>query len=212
VRLPQRLTAVRAVVVVMMLMLASLADVVTAPAAHACSCVGFTDEQAFDRADVVFVGQVAGRSASAVPWNSSDPAVWTFAVERVYKGSAAKRQGVVSAMSGASCGLEVERGKAFVVFARRNPQSQERGFDEPTLYANLCEGTRAAIERPVPATFGQPRVPAAGESGVVDVGITSTDLRWLVAGTALAVAVGATLLAAIVRRRRSARSRTQLAS
>ena len=201
-RLPRRLTAVRVVVVVTVLMLSAVADVAAAPSAHACSCVGFTDEQAFDRADVVFVGQVAGRSAPAVPKTSADPAVWTFAVERVYKGSAAEHQGVVSAVSGASCGLEVQRGRTFVVFAQRNPQSREPGFDEATLYANLCGGTRAAADRPIPAAFPQPRAPAAGESGVVDVGITATDLRWAVAGAVLVVAIGATLLAVTLRRRR----------
>jgi hypothetical protein len=188
------------------MVVAGLAAIVTAPPAHACSCVGFTDEQAFTRADVVFVGRVVGYSAPAIPRSSIDPALWTFRVDRVYKGAAAARQGVVSALSGASCGLEIPRRGTFVVFARREPDLPERRVEGTTLYAGLCDGTRPVAERPVPVAFGAARPPIAGERGIVDVGITRNDLRWVVVAVGLVVVLAAVVVTTIVRRRRRRRA------
>jgi hypothetical protein len=198
---------VRALVALSALLFAAFAEVAGAPAAHACSCVPFTDRQAYDRADVVFVGRVLGVTAPGGPVRSStDPALWTFAVGDVYKGSAATRQGVVSARFSASCGLEVEQGGTYVVFARREPGPLEPRVDGPALFANLCGGTRTIAERPVPADFGDVRAPAPGESAPVDVEATDRDLRRVIAGAALVAALGVSVLVVVLRRRRGARA------
>jgi hypothetical protein len=49
--------------------------------------------------------------------SSSDPEVITFTVDRVHKGEVRERQEVVTEESGVSCGLEVEVGGSYLVFA-----------------------------------------------------------------------------------------------
>jgi|GEM_PF-3197425 hypothetical protein len=118
----------------------SVALALTAGGASACSCGGFTDQQAFDAADTVFLGEFAdyeyiqdpdGDGVSA----SSDPADWAFAVSEVFRGEAYETQELSSAVSGASCGLEIAKTGAFYIFANGGPD---------TLTAGLCGGTRSA--------------------------------------------------------------------
>jgi hypothetical protein len=51
---------------------------------------------------------------------SGDPALHVFSVETVYTGTAHEHQGVLSPVSGATCGLELVGNGAFVVFATRS--------------------------------------------------------------------------------------------
>jgi hypothetical protein len=157
--------------------------------AHACSCVGTTDEAAFARADAVFVGtpvekQVEGGTTFA----SSDPARWLFRVDRVYKGRVGSPQGVVSARDGASCGLELAIGVRALVFVRDGR-------------ADLCGGSRESALREVPASFGAPRAPAGDALGVPGEGRS----WWPFAAAAGAVLAGGA--AALARRARIATCR-----
>jgi len=87
----------------------------------------------------------------------------------VFKGSAAQRQGVVSADSGASCGLELSGDGPFVVFANR----------EGAQYtASLCGGSApltAALEAdlralgPAAAPSRPSRASPAARTGASDV-------------------------------------------
>jgi hypothetical protein len=61
---------------------------------------------ALSRADAVFLGRLVSREVSGGSV-SSDPALHVLAVTEVYKGSAHAEQGVVSAASGGSRGLEL---------------------------------------------------------------------------------------------------------
>jgi hypothetical protein len=190
-----------------MLASAVVADVGVAQPAHACSCVAFTDDEAFGRADVVFEGRVVRHSVPVVG-SSNGPALWTFAVDRVYKGTAGSRQGVVSARESPSCGLDPPRNTALIVFARHRPQALEPRVAGTTLYANLCSGTRPVGDRAVPASFGRSRAPLAGERGIVDIGTTNGDLRRVgltVAGLAVLGGV------VVVRARRTRATRRQRA-
>ncbi len=119
-----------------------------APAA-ACSCVGFTDAQSFDRADAVFVGEVVGYEPPPQKdvMSSGDPATWTFEVSGVYKGEVTSTQEVVSEVDGASCGLEIPQRGEFVVFATSNGFALEPG--EGQYYAGLCGGTRSTAAGPL---------------------------------------------------------------
>jgi hypothetical protein len=143
--------------------------------AGACQCVGFTDRQAYDRADVVFVGGVVGyespRPAVGGTSSSVDPATWRFDVERVYKGAATATQEVVSEVSSASCGLSIPRSGEVLVFADSAGSS---GLSpKPSAgqyYAGLCGGTRVIGAAGVPREFGSgyrpsARIPSASTPG-----------------------------------------------
>jgi hypothetical protein len=199
------MTRARALLGAAVLFLASATEIVTAAPAHACTCIGFTDDQAFARADVVFTGRAVARTTSILPARSPASTLWTFTVDAVYKGTAARRQGVVTMGDGPACGLDVPRDQAVVVFARRRPHTLEADLDGATLWANQCEGTRTTADRPVPTSFGRTRAPAAGEGGIADVGTTTSDLtRWAIA-SAVGLGVVATALVPFLRRRRRTR-------
>ncbi|MFT5203165.1 MAG: hypothetical protein ACI9C1_002562 [Candidatus Aldehydirespiratoraceae bacterium] len=117
----------------------------TAGEASACSCVGFTDQQAFDAADTVFLGEFADYayeedSDGDGEVASDDPAFWTFDVREVFKGEARETERITSAVSGASCGIEISKVGTFYVFANNRAD---------TLKAGLCGGTRAADATPL---------------------------------------------------------------
>jgi hypothetical protein len=118
--------------------------------AHACSCVGFTDEEAFAAADVVFTGTVASVS-DPDRGLSTAPRVFTFAVDEVFKGDVAPQQVVRSEQSGASCGLEITGRGPFVVYATSTHVEMELGQNE--LYAGLCGGTRPLDDAPLAASL-----------------------------------------------------------
>jgi hypothetical protein len=120
-----------------------LAGVVAAAPASACSCAGGTTAEFFARADAVFTGSLAARSVGTVD-SSIDPALHVFTVETVFKGSAHERQGVVSPVSGASCGLELTGNGPFAVFATRDADLGDTAFTtlaEGQYAAFLCGGT-----------------------------------------------------------------------
>lgn len=106
-----------------------LAGWVLAPSASACSCAGGTPTELALRADAVFSGRLVSREVLG-----GDTALHVFAVDTVYAGEVAARQGVVSAASGASCGLELTGEGPFLVFATR---------EDGRLAAGLCGGTTA---------------------------------------------------------------------
>jgi hypothetical protein len=124
--------------------------------AHACSCVGWTEEQAFASADAVFRGQVTGYQSPVTEggFSSLDPAIWTFAVSEVYKGDVAPSQQILSPFSGASCGLEIPKQGEFFVFASRRGIDGQVSGDQ--YHANLCGGTRSTSAGPLAVQALQP--------------------------------------------------------
>lgn len=132
--------------------------------AHACSCMATTDEEAFARADAVFRGQVTGYQPPAPDGeflSSTDPAIWTFAVSEVYKGDVAPSQQIISAFSGASCGLEIPHQGEFIVFAGRRGLDGQVSGDQ--YFANLCGGTRSTAAGPLAVAQVPPSVPVTTE-------------------------------------------------
>ena len=178
----------------------ALVHVAAPPPAGACSCTGLDDQQALAQADVAVVGEVVARDEPAAPGSSLDPALWTFRVRTVFKGEVATRQGVASAMSGASCGLELPTdGSPVLVFARREPHPMEVELDGATLYGGLCEGSRALAGEPVDPAFGPGRAPAEGSSGIVSA--DGDALRRAVAAVVAGMAVvGVAVAQAVVMR------------
>jgi hypothetical protein len=175
-----------------LLALAVLVGPGAGPAA-ACSCMSMTDREAFDMASAVFVGEVIDYQAPPNPTSSLDEAVWTFGVSEVFKGEVTRIQQLVSAVSGASCGLEIEPQGEYLVFA------SDSGDPDVRYTSGLCTGTRSmdagapdlavAPTAPLPpaATGDPPTSTGTGTGSDADAGGTS-GAGWAVAGAALVVA------------------------
>ncbi|MPZ63901.1 MAG: hypothetical protein GEU93_22130 [Propionibacteriales bacterium] len=86
--------------------------------------------------------------------STMDPATLTFKVRWVHKGEAQRLQQVETAMSGASCGLEIEGDGQFLVFANQTRNGA-------ALTASLCGGTRAIADGGPPAV-GASYLPGPG--------------------------------------------------
>ncbi|WP_406831452.1 hypothetical protein ABEG17_01325 [Pedococcus sp. KACC 23699] len=169
----------------LVLALAAALVVIPGTAAFACSCAGLPVADEVARADLVVVG-VVGAAVGA-----GQTVTRPVTVTRTLKGVAGPRLDVSSARDGASCGLEVELGREYVVFAA------ERGG---TMTADLCGGTAPADEehlRQVEAVTGPGQVvraePATAPARAmahtpVDAPPADPADPWLPAGTAAAVA------------------------
>ena len=105
--------------------------VLSAVPAAACSCAPVDDEGAFDGAVDVVVGELIDYEPPprAEVMSSADPATWTFGVGEVFKGEAMAVQDVRSAVSGASCGIELPREHATVLVFANHPAGQADGGD-----------------------------------------------------------------------------------
>lgn len=139
------------------LLLPVMGVVVDAAPAQACDCGVLGDEWAFDYADAVFVGRLIRyeRPPFGVVSSSRDPAVWTFRVRDVYKGTVTRKQEVLSAVSGASCGLEIPKHGTFLVFAKTDADSTIETIPaDGQLQAGLCGGTRLLGERAIDPSLG----------------------------------------------------------
>lgn len=150
---PDRQMSMRIRAAALGLLVLAMTQVIVATPAGACSCIGVTDDEAFDAAEVVLVGELVDYAAPKLMGSSADPALWTFEVERVFKGEAAREQVVSSPVSGSSCGLEIEHSGTFLVFAGTEPMFDGHD-DQSVLHANLCGGTRPVTDGAVPASFG----------------------------------------------------------
>lgn len=120
----------------------ALAVLVLAPGpASACSCVASDTADFVERAEVVVVASVDDvQRPRGLFTSTADLAHYDLTVEQVLKGEATPRLAVLSAQSGASCGLEgVQEGARYVVFADREPSG--------ALTASLCGGTQPASEQ-----------------------------------------------------------------
>ena len=155
--------------------------------AWACSCVrdigGSEDDYFFRQADVVFTGTLTERREPpfSLTRSSADPATFVFRVEAVHKGRASRVQGLTSAMSGASCGIELPEGRSALVFAERR---------DGELTANLCGGSRVLAGDETP--FDTVADPREGSS----IPLTGSGL-WLSAlGAAAVVLAGVGFLVA----------------
>ena len=181
--------------------MAAVLMVVSASPAYACSCAGGTDAEALARADAVFAGElVETRRPSGPEFSSTDPMRLVFDVEVVYQGTVRARQSVVTAVSGASCGLELQGTGPFLVFATVEPQLGLTGEDGE-FFSSLCSGTRAVGEVPLPDELGVGDLPAPGASPIGAEGGRSVSGPVLLAG---ALVVAAAVGGAVWMRRRPA--------
>lgn len=182
--------------------------VVHAEPAAACSCMAASDAAAFDGSAAVFTATSADRRepSRGRTWSSTDPVRIVFDVDRVYKGRVHATQSIVTAMSGASCGMELYGSGPYLVFAYQDPTDD--GILDGEFASSLCSGNRTVTAAdPVPASFGVGRPPLAGASPIggksssfPGLSPDSSPWRWVaVGGGVVVVALGALV---IVRRRR----------
>jgi hypothetical protein len=178
--------------------LLTVAGVLVASPASACSCAGAMTKEHLDGADAVFIGTLVSRTVThpdSHVQSSGDPALHVFAVDEVFTGDVHELQGVLSADSGASCGLELSGKGPFVVFATRPPGGGA------TLTASLCGGTApvdAALTADLRGLAGPPADPQPGDD-VPSVAAAGLGTSWV---AALAAAGALLLLGFIVVRRR----------
>jgi hypothetical protein len=188
------------------------AGLLVAPPASACSCVGGTTQEFLDRADAVFTGRLVSRAEPPGPVTSSaDPALHVFAVDTVVKGTVHEEQGVVSPVSGATCGLELSGEGPFVVFATRSTDVGGTSFavlDDGQYAAFLCGGTQpltpaveAELAALVPYTAPAWGTPLPGAAGTAPARSALPGLA-VTAAVTLGLLIGAGAL--VHRRRRSA--------
>lgn len=173
--------------------------VVAAPVAGACTCVAFTDSQAFTEATAVFTGTVAEEHRR----ESAGTVRLVFAVDRVFQGNVYEHQSVVTSAHGSSCGLELDGPGPFLVFAYGAAGLPQEEPVEGELTSGLCSGSRPLADGAVPVSFGPGDDPIAGSSPIGG----HDDGSLLVAG---AVGAGAAVFIAAVtvvgvRRRRGSR-------
>ena len=194
----------RTVVTLLLGAVLSAVGVLVAAPASACSCATLTTEEYLGAADTVFVGRLVSREVqhSGPAISSGDPALHVFAVETVYKGDAHEQQGVVSADSGASCGLELHGDGPFLVFATRSTDLPEGQY-----MANLCGGTTVPtpdLRAELAALTGVPIEPPEARDPLPGAAGTGPDdglrLPALVATGVLALTLASWL---VVRRRRA---------
>lgn len=161
----------------------------------ACSCAAVVSAaEVADEADAVFVGRFTGTREPLVATSSAALVAKRFEVTEVRKGEVTAVTEVLTAASGASCGLEVQEGRTYLVVAQRA---------EGGLRANLCGGTRELAEATGDLdAIGPARSPGAGETSaqvpVVDgVGdVLGTPVLWgPVAGASALVTLGLLLRA-----------------
>jgi hypothetical protein len=191
--------------------LLAVAGAVVASPASACSCVGGTTAEFFERADAVFTGSLVSREVerTGAIGSSADPALHVFAVDTVYKGTVHEDQGVVSPESSAGCGLTLSGEGRVVVFATRSADGGAGAFPSPAgghYAAFLCGGTGpadAAVEAELAALrgpSGEPPAPGTAGDQPAESGSTLLVPELVAAGGLAVVLVGGLAW----RRRRSA--------
>jgi hypothetical protein len=184
---------------ILLLALVALAATATfdvAPAG-ACSCAASTEADAFRGADAVFVGTVVDYTAEEPMTASTGPAVWSFAVSDVYKGEVTATQPVVSAVSGATCGLEMPHQGEYLVFATAEGSG---------LHAGLCGGTRSTAAGPLDPALASARDPVPSvlhDEVIVDDGGTH-----VAAAPIVAIALVVALALLVHQRRKDAANHT----
>jgi len=138
--------------------------VLTATPSFACSCAMASTQEYVDGATVVFTGTVTDTEPppKRPVMSSMDPVTYTFDVERAFKGDVSGPLPVLSAESGASCGLEgVEVGQRYVVFASESKRGDSivNGFVERPVVVGIEVLTRVHFLLDDEEQFLEPRHP-----------------------------------------------------
>ena len=131
-----------------------LASTLRVGEASACSCVGVSKpEEQLRSSDAVFWGEAVSVE-ELDPTSSAPPFLGpvTFDVKEVWKGVSGERVVVHGQGMEASCGLDFDKGKTYLVFAYH----VGKGQDGP-LETDLCTATSALADvEAAPAVIGPP--------------------------------------------------------
>lgn len=173
-------------------------------AASACSCVSDSAAAHLKGADVVLRGTIQSRDELGNPFrlvrSSGDEVVYRISVDKVFNGRSGPVAQVHSVVSGASCGLEVQVGEEYLVFADVRDSGRKSGSE---MWANLCGGTALVSEsRGIVGVLG----PGAPPDMSIPVPDEASPVPTYLAGGLAAVGVAAgvaVVLMVVVRRRRS---------
>lgn len=183
-----------------------LAILFAAPA-WACSCIALTPAEHAERGDLVARVAVSGIDTSAVKGFSGDPVRYTLTAHTVWKGPKQAEYLVTSAVSSATCGLELSMGDDVVLFARA---------DGDGWTATTCDGTAPAtptlvadVEQALgagqPAVATSPSAPATNQAPATSAPPTAagvpTAVLWMFS-TLVVVALAVIVLAAVGPRQR----------
>jgi hypothetical protein len=110
------------------------------PRAYACACADFpaSEIESWSRAEfsrrfmsgraAIFLGRVV-EEGEPYPTEHGPSRVYTFEVQRYWKGAGAKRVYIHTAVFGAACGVTYEVSKTYLVIAQR---------DGGELFTSLC--------------------------------------------------------------------------
>jgi len=175
--------------------------VVPVAAAQACTCASSGPAKDFQRADVVFLGNVLERDppAGTPEADSASEVTFTFAVQQVFKGKVAAEQPVVSQGLAGYCGQTFDTDDSVLVYA----DDETLNTPEPRYVSGLCSGS--AVADAAPSSFGDGSLPigfdeAASAAAIVDDSGGVRALVWIV--VALAVLVGAVAAGVVLSSRR----------
>jgi hypothetical protein len=122
--------------------------------ARACSCVQPNVPAMLAQSDAAFIGTLVSRRPASPrgpgPISSADPDIFTFHVDEAIKGELGREVEVWSAMTGASCGLEVRLGQEIGLFLSRDGDRWRSGLCWQVSPTALREAVR-----PLPAPDGR---------------------------------------------------------
>lgn len=162
----------------------------TAGPAAACSCVSDDPADLAHRAEIAFVGVLAGQRAD------DHVVAHLFTVEDVRSGDVRRNQDVVTPHAGqASCGVEWTTGVRMVVLAHLD--------EDGRVASDLCSGSVPATAATYDATvqaLGEPRDPLPGRSMVALDAAGGQGLLWSAALVGVVGAVGMLVVRRLARR------------
>jgi hypothetical protein len=119
---------------------ACIFGILCAGEAQACKCVVMTSSQQFDVADTVLVGVAESVELIDV---ASHVIKAEVLVERAWKGSTAGR---ISVLTDGTCAVEFERGRRYLVYARRvSAQDYGTGKCDGTARLDVSSRARRAL-------------------------------------------------------------------
>ena len=170
-------------------------------AAQACTCANSGPAKDLKRADVVFLGNVLERDppAGTPEADSASEVIFTFAVQRVFKGKVAAEQPVISQGLAGYCGQTFETSDSVLVYAA----DETLNTPEPRYVSELCSGS--TVTDAAPASFGEGTLPvgfdeAASAAAIADDPGGVPVVVWI--ALALVVVVGAVAAGVVVGSRR----------
>jgi len=154
----------------------SVASLVTGTGtAFGCSCMMPNAQDLFAGADGVFVGTLQHRPSDVNigVTSSADPIELVFSVVDAYKGEIEDPMLIMTAISGASCGIEMAEGSSALLFV---------DLIDGEWHGNLCATMGAEAQ----AELGVPEIPFAKAGG----DDATTMARWVLAGVILVAIAG----------------------